>query len=591
MRAGYQTVPSSRSHASRGRATRLRNSRGRPSSVVSEHSTQSQETLSSPRVSSSSSSKIPRSSMGQTSPIVESRVKLSGASSPKRPSNEIAANITLAPITPESSPECTPSSPLKQHQENETTPEPLSPSTSDGEDINPIVTPEDSSDEVPALTNGIPEEVPLPSKTTTLSWEDEERLRTVSCTSTVFFDAPGSAAPHQGSVMSIDETTMGAINMPSVDSVIGRFLPEKEQLPQIRPELERTGSSNYSSSGALPSPVSPTSPTAPRSPIVAPEAMREEIPTEIETMRRRLFSYSSDIFKSSTWEPNSDLDLTNLGCGNSADAGAENTGVRISSEQSTVVEGHLPSRMASFNSAQVLSPSRRTTADSVRKDAPVQWNDGSGDASTAASEAQPAGVGQRSVTETCTITSTQAIKSRTFSSANESESSSGTRRSRELLRGSGEGSASAELPPSTANDVEKGLGDTQISSGSAIEPAAGGNGDTEIGMSATQTTTSGGSITSGMTGWVKSVWERYSPVAVTRSIARLLGYGKETNETGGGGEVGTTWRARRVRSRGSWRGRGSRRSARKKRFWRVRMPWQWKQRDEAPLLAGGSTDA
>lgn len=541
--------------------------------MTREHSTQSHENLTSPRLSPS---QIPRPSEGQKSAISRSRAEFSRGQHSQSPGTE------CAPVSfPEPGPQATFESPQMQHQQRGTLKEVESPSTVDEGTESSMVgmaSGDSSGADKDASAGGVlpPPQEPLPV-------DSDEHLRAVSCASTVFFDAPGTFTSLPDLSMSIEERPTAMI-MPNLDGLIDNFT-EHQCPPKTRPEPERTVSSNYSNSATLPSPVSPASPTTPRSPIIAPETLREELPSDVETMRRRLFSYSSDMFKSLTWERDSDLDLASLGRGGRAHTDAE-ARLRASSEESTVIEGdrsiHSASRVTSVNSGQDFTASGRVTGQAARGDGPVQWHDGPTDASGGASDAQEPGT-QQSVTETCTITSTQAIKSRTFSSANDSESS-GPRGSGEVSSRTGDESVSDGPRSSTVKELEKHAGAAHISTASVDgytnndEGEVGGTPVPNPGRLSRLRPLAAGAVLV-----VRKVLGFCIPTSLVMGVARLTGL-KKTEEDGGEAESTGT------RRRAFWKRRGSSRGFRKKRFWRVRMPWNWRRRDEAPLLAGRSTE-
>lgn len=198
-----------------------------------------------------------------------------------------------------------------------------------------------------------------------------------------------------------------------------------------------------------------------------------------------------------------------------------------------------------------------------------------------------------SATETCTLTSTQAIKSRTFSSGNASERDSGDTSNRSAgrtgTRGQGESSTDKNLSTIHASD--------------AYETERTDDGMDGAGGAGTDAAPATASPAGGVTTWVRRVLRKFSPVSVKTSIARLFGYGEKKGRNGGepgsasGSESGGGSRAMRLRSVRSWRGRKSNgrqksnRGTRKKRGWRVRMPWSLARRERpAPLLIGGSTE-
>lgn len=288
--------------------------------MTQEHSTQSQENLSSPRLPRS---QIPRPSERQKSPIPRPRAEYHRGNC-QSPTAESAPGVI---------PEATPENPGEEHQKGEATPEIPSPSAVGKGTVEPAMVREPSGDTVDVVNNTTAEDS-VPLSKASISAEGDEHVRAVSCTSTLFFDAPGTLASQPDSHTSIEDLSAAMI-MPNLDALVDNFT-EKQCLPQARLALERPVSSNYSNSA--PSPVSPASPTTPRSPILAPEALREELSSDVETMRQRLFSQSSDIFKSSTWDQNSDLDLATLGRGCHAPADRQ-ARPRVSSEESTVIEG------------------------------------------------------------------------------------------------------------------------------------------------------------------------------------------------------------------------------------------------------------
>lgn len=568
MRTGYQTVPSSRCNATRGRTSRLRNSRApriHASPVVNECSTQSQDNL--------NPTLVPPSPV--TTPEQESAIASAG----------VVCNVGLFPKS--SSTESAPGSPQSRALESDA----LEISSTLGVEVKaaePIVALEPPTKSLGLGSLGRF----MPILRTSPPLEDHENFRTVSCTSTVFYDAP-CPLPSQLDLFASTVEQPVAVEIPGYDDQSDGCTEQPPDLSPAQLVPERTVSSNYSASRAFPS-ASPTSPTSPRSPNIAAATLREELPSEIETMRRRLFSLSSDMFKSSTWERDSDLDLPNFGRPSPRSAGADGRR-RASSEDSTVVGDdrsiQLPSRAASVSYSQMLRPSRSMAVKPTHRSRPGHWNDGPADASTAASDAQTLGP-QRSAAETCTITSTQAIKSRTFSSADDSGmsvhgGSGGT--------SSGTGEDSAVPLSSTAAGTDRDFGTTRILSVSGLEPTI--DGTDELGTRTTQTTTTDPAA-GGIAGWVRRIWERCSPVAATKSIARLFGYGTAQSRSapsgsapsGNAGGFKGRWGMRRFRSRESWRSQKSNRSVPRKRAWRVRMPWMWRRKDEAPLLAGGSTE-
>lgn len=582
MRAGYQTVPSSRTNTGRRRGQRLGN-RNQANPRAPEHSTQSQENLGSPRPSPT---QIPRPSDRQKSPMSRSRPEFDRAKSPS----------PRTKTTPGPYPEAVPKSPHAEHEKRETTPEIPSPLTVvEEKTVEPVIIQESPGDTLD-VDNSTTAEDSVPPLDLAIPAEGDEHLRAVSCTSTVFFDAPGTLASQSDSLTSI-ENRSAAVMMPNLDGLIDNFA-DQQCHAQTRPEPERTVSSNYSNSATLPSPGSPGSPTTPRSPVLAPEAMREELTSDVETMRQRLFSHSSDIFKSSTWEQNSDLDLATLGRGGHIPGDVE-ARQRATSEESTVIEGdrsvHLQSRVTSVNGAQVIAPIGRISGQSARADSAAHWHDGPADGSAAASDAHPLGP-QPSVTETCTITSTQAIKSRTFSSANDSEYS-GLRGSGEMSIRTGDGAASVKPASSAAKDPEKQAGAASHSATSAEGPTNDDDGEVEavpippplvplipIIMAAAMA--------------VKKLLTFCLPVPLAIRLAEATGLKKKKdgdedgneneNEDEAEAEAGTL---RRSRLKAFWRRRGSTKGPQKKRSWRVRIPWGWRRREELPpLLAGGSTE-
>ncbi|SPN99597.1 uncharacterized protein DNG_02449 [Cephalotrichum gorgonifer] len=335
--------------------------------------------------------------------------------------------------------------------------------------------------------------------------EDNESLRAVSHSSTVFFDAPGSLASRLGSFMSdIEEQppTADVVVLPTTDAKDGRSPERQPAFSQARLALEpgRDVSSNYSASGML---SSTASPTTPRSPVISPERLREELPYEVDTLRQRLFShYPSGVFGSSTWEQSEDLDLTSLGR-----LSVENTSVegrvRLSSEELTVIQGSrsmsLESRPVSIRGSQTIPPSRSSTLRSGHMISPVpiatsmsgRWHDGPADASAAASETRTLG-GQPSTTETCTITSTQAIKSRTFSSPSGSEISA----AKASVDTSGATERSRSCEP--LSPLDKGLSTICTPDAPVAEGMNNATGDTQT--ISTDTATSGNSAAGGVAG-------------------------------------------------------------------------------------------
>lgn len=579
MRTGYQTVPSSRCNAARGRSSRLRHSRAlrvHASPVAKECSVQSQDDLASALVPPS-----PATTPEQESPT------------------ESAASVCNVGLFPESSSiESAPGSPQSRAVDGNVVEVPI-PSAVEVKAAESIVTLEPPSKtlglgSIGRFMSSLKPSPPL---------DGYENFRTVSCTSTVFYDAPGPL-PSQLDLLTSTEEQPVAVEMASFEVQSDCCTEQPPDLPPAQLSPERTVSSNYSASRVFPS-ASPISPASPQSPTAAAETLREELPSEIETMRRRLFSLSSEMFKSSTWERDSDLDLPNFGHPSPRSEGVEGRR-RASSEDSTVVADdrsiQLPSRAASVSCSrmlrpgggQMLRPSRSMAVKPTHKNRPGHWNDGPADASTATPDARGLGL-QRSAAETCTITSTQAIKSRTFSSADDSGTSSHGE-SGGASTGTGEDS-SAPLP-SVSNGTDSDFVTARMLSVSRIEPTI--DGTDELETRTTQTTTAGPAA-GGIAGWVRRIWERCSQVAATKTLARLFGYGtsqsrdlqlsntqSRTTFDGNTGGTKGRWGIRGFRSRGSWR-KGNR-SVRRKRTWRVRMPWMWRRKDEAPLLAGGSTE-
>lgn len=578
MRTGYQTVPSSRTNVARGRSSRLRvarPSRIHVSLVTNECSTRSQNDLSSTPVPPS-----PATTPEQESPTVGATVVCNAGLFPEN------SSIESAPGSPQ------------PRVEGDTVEIPsLTTAEVKGPEPTVALEPPQKSSVLGSL-GGF-----MPILKTSPPLEDYENFRTVSCTSTVFYDAPCPLPSHPDLLACTEEQPV-AVETPGFDdqSDCCTEQPPDPSPAQLGPE--RTVSSNYSTSRCFPS-ASPVSPTSPRSPVTAAATLREELPSEIETMRRRIFSLSSDMFKSSTWERDSDLDLPNFGRPSPQSEDVDGR-CRASSEESTVVGDdrsiYLPSRAASVSysqmlrpsGGQMLRPSRSMAVKPAHRNRSGHWNDGPTDVSAPASDARALGP-RRSAAETCTITSTQAIKSRTFSSVDDSGTSvhgeSGGASS-----GTGEDSA---LPlSSTSNATNRDFGTARILSVSGLEPTI--DGTDELETRTTQTTTTE-PPPSGIAGWVRRIWERYSPVAATKSIARLFGYGtspskgvqssnvqSETTFGVNTSESKGRWGVTRIRSRGSWR-KGNR-SVPRKRTWRVRMPWMWRRKDDALLLAGGSTE-
>ncbi|MBE3049018.1 hypothetical protein IMZ48_42270, partial [Candidatus Bathyarchaeota archaeon] len=514
MRAGYQTVPSGRNSGTRGRGTRLRTVRSRGTPVAPEHSTQSQENLASPSPRLPAS-QIPRRPEQPRTPTAKPKAKYNKGPYPKTSKTRSLAGSVAGSASGSvvgSVPGSDSGSTRGKRQGMEAAPEAPSPSTVREETVEIVAVPESPQNPFDDDKNTcIGDFLPLPE--ISLCLEDNEPHRAVSCTSTVFFDAQGPLESQPCSPKSPEERSRAA-TMSNLDALINSF-PDPQSRPQTRVEPERTASSNYSNSATLPSPASPASPASPRSPLFPQGAIRDGLPTEVETMRRRLVSYSSDMFKSSTWGRESDLDLGSLGCASPANVDAEGRS-RVSSEQATIIAGnrsvHTSSRVASASSALFIAPGQQNTVQSTLEEAPVDWNDGPANASRSASDLQTLGA-QASMMETCTITSTQAIKSRTFSSANESELS-GNQKPGEVSSKTGVESVSAGPLSSTSNNVDKDFGTTRIS-----RPVAEHGNDGEVEMES-QTAAAGGPAAGGVTGWVKRVCELYSPLAVTRSIVR-----------------------------------------------------------------------
>lgn len=579
MRTGYQTVPSSRCNAARGRSSRLRHSRTprvHASPVARECSTQSQDDL--------ASTLVPPSPV--TTPEQESPT-------------ESATAVCSVDLFPENySIGSAPGPPQPRAAEGNVVENPI-PSAVEVKAAESIVALEPTSKSmglgsIGRFMSSLKPSPPL---------EGYENFRTVSCTSTVFYDAPGPL-PSQ---LDLLESTA---EQPVAVEIAGFEVQDDcctEQLPDLSPAQlspERTVSSNYSASRIFPS-ASPTSPTSPQGPTIAAATLREELPSEIETMRRRLFSLSSDMFKSSTWERDSDLDLPNFGRPSPRSEGVEGRR-RASSEDSTIVADdrsiQLPSRAASVSynrmlrpgGGQMLRPSRSMAVKPTHKNRSGRWNDGPADASTATRDSRALGL-QRSAAETCTITSTQAIKSRTFSSVDDSGASM---HGESGGASSGTGESSSAPLSSTPNGTDGDFFTARTLSVSGLEPTI--DGTDELETRTTQTTTAD-PTTGGIAGWVRRIWERCSQVAATKTVARLLGYGTAqrrdvqrssaqsvTTFDGDTGGAKGRWGMRGFRGRGSWR-KGNR-SIPRKRTWRVRMPWTWSRKDDAPLLAGGSTE-
>ena len=578
MRTGYQTVPSSRTNAARGRSSRLRAarpSRIHASPAANECSTRSQDDLNSALMPSS-----PVTTPEQESPTEGSAV---------------VCNVGLFPEN--SSIDSAPGSPQPRVEGGNV--EIPSLSTADVKAPEPTAAALEpaSKSSVLGSLGGL-----MPILKSAPPLEDYENFRTVSCTSTVFYDAP-CPLPSQPDLLASTEEQPVAVEIPGFDdqSDCCTEQPPDPSPAQLGPE--RTVSSNYSATRSFPS-ASPISPTSPRSPTVEATTLREELPSEIETMRRRIFSLSSDMFKSSTWERDSDLDLPSFGRPNPCSEGVDACR-RASSEESTVVGDdrsiQLPSRAASVSysqmlrpsGGQMLRPSRSMAVRPTHMNRPGHWNDGPADTSTAASDVRALGL-QRSAAETCTITSTQAIKSRTFSSVDDSGTSV---QGESGGASSGTGEDSAMPLSTTSNGTDRDFGTARILSVSGLEPTIDGTDELETRTTQTTTTEPARSIA----GWVRRIWERYSPVAATKRIARLFGYGTTQSESvqssnvrsgstfdGNTGEPKYRWGMRRFRTRGSWR--KNNRSVPRKRGWRVRMPWMWRRKDDAPLLAGGSTE-